>query len=134
MGNQTLSVPSILENNQTVQIVPNSFVYDGGEGEINVRSASAGAGASSSVHSEDAESQIGKCKYDVYLTPDVDARIATLKANIGSNTIQAIQRFADGTSTTLSWGNMSLVNAVEREASADGVVSLEFEGDSMSRQ
>ena len=134
MGNQTLSVPSILVNNQTWQIVPNSFVYDGGEGEINVRSASAGAGASSSVHSEDAESQIGKCKFDAYLVPGLDANIATLKENIGSNTVQAIQRFPTGDSTTLSWGNMSLVNAIEREASADGVVSLEFEGDPMSRQ
>lgn len=134
MGNKTLSVPSILVNNQTWQIVPNSFMYDGGEGETNVRSASGGGGSSSSVHSEDAESKIGKCKFDAYLLSNLDSQVAILKENTGANTVQALQRSNDGDSVTLSWANMSLVNNVEREASADGVVSLEFEGDPMSIQ
>jgi len=133
MGNQTLSVPSILVNNDPIAIVPNSFKYDGGEGEINVRSASAGGGLNESVHSVDAEGTIGKCSFDVYLKTDTDAFIADLKEKIGSNSIKALQRNTDGTSVTLSWDSMSLVNMVEREASADGTVSIEFEGDQMSR-
>jgi len=109
-------------------------MYDGGEGEINVRSASAGGGNSTSVHSQNAETQIGKCKFDVFLVPGLDSDIATWKENVGANSIQAIQRAGDGESVTLSWDNCSLVNAVEREASADGVTSLEFEGDRMSIQ
>lgn len=134
MGNRTLSVPTVIINNETYSIVPNSFMYDGGEGEINVRSASAGGGNSTSVHSQNAETQIGKCKFDVFLVPGLDSDIATWKENVGANSIQAIQRAGDGESVTLSWDNCSLVNAVEREASADGVTSLEFEGDRMSIQ
>lgn len=134
MGNITLSTPTIIINNETYQIVPNSFMYDGGEGEINVRSASAGGGASSSVHSRDAETQIGKCKFDAFLVPGLDADIATWKDQIGANSIRAIQRAGSGDAVTLSWDNMSLINPVEREASADGVTSLEFEGDAMSIQ
>ena len=133
-GNTTLSVPGIIVNNEPWAIVPNSFKYDGGEGEINVRTASSGGGSVESVHSQNAESQIGKCSFDVFLKAGTDSKIATLKGNVGSNSIEAIQRSAAGDSQTLSFNNMSLVNAVEREASADGVTSLEFEGDPMSIQ
>jgi hypothetical protein len=134
MGNQTLSTPAIQINNETYKIVPNSFVYDGGEGEINVRSASAGGGSTSSVHSQNAETQISMCKFDIYLVLGVDADIAEWKENIGANSIKALQRTASGESTTLSFDNMSLTAPIERQASADGVTSLEFKGDPMSNQ
>ena len=134
MGNKTLSVPTVIINNETIAIVPNSFTYDGGEGEINVRAASAGGGNTTSVHSQNAETQIGKCKFDIFLTPGVDRYIAVWKKNVGSNSIQVIQQAAGGDSVTLSFDNMSLMNAVERAASADGVTSLEWSGDRMSIQ
>lgn len=134
MGNVTLSVPAIVINNEPYKIVPNSFVYDGGEGEIKVRTASVGGGSVSSVHSQDAESKIGMCKFDVFLTPQTDRDIAAWKEGIGANSIQAVQKAGNGESITLSWDNMSLAAAVEREASADGVTSLEFQGDPMSIQ
>lgn len=134
MGNKTLSVPTVIVNNETLAIVPNSFTYDGGEGEINVRAASAGGGNTTSVHSQNAETQIGKCKFDIFLTPGVDQYIAQWKENIGSNSIQVIQRAPGGDSVTLSFDNMSLMNAVERNASADGVTSLEWSGDRMGIQ
>lgn len=134
MGNKTLSVPTVIINNETYSIVPNSFMYDGGEGEVTVRAASAGGGNTTSVHSQNAETQIGKTKFDVFLTPSLDADIATWKEQVGANSIQAIQRDINGESVTLSFDNMSLVNAVERAASADGVTSLEWEGDRMGIQ
>jgi hypothetical protein len=131
MGNITLSVPTVIINGETIKIVPNSFTYTGGEGDIKVRAASSGGNTSSSVHSQDAETQIGKAKFDVYLIDSLDARIAQWKENVGANTVQAVQGSESGESVTLSWDNMSLVNEVERDASADGVTSLEFEGDRM---
>lgn len=136
MGNKTLSVPTVIINNETISIVPNSFTYDGGEGEITVRAASAGGGNTTSVHSQNAETQISKCKFDLFLTPGIDQYIASWKENIGSNSIQVIQRApgGNGDSVTLSFDNMSLMNAVERQASADGVTSLEWMGDRMGIQ
>lgn len=131
---QTLSTPAVIINNETYKIVPNSFMYEGGEPEINVRNASAGSGQNSSVHSENVETAIGGCKFDIYLLQNVDRDIAFWKSRIGNNSIQAIQRNSDGTSTTLSFDNQSLVNKVEREASSDGVVSLEWSGDQMASQ
>ena len=135
MGNKTLSVPTVIINNETLAIVPNSFSYDGGEGEVTVRAASAGGGNTTSVHSQNAETQIGKCKFDIFLTPDTDSKIAIWKEAVGANQIQVIQRAdSSGDAVTLSFGNMSLMNAVERAASADGVTSLEWEGDRMGIQ
>jgi len=134
-GNTTLSVPGIIVNNEPWAIVPNSFKYDGGEGSTTVKSASTGGSNVESVHSENAEDKIGKCSFDIFLKAGTDAKIAVLKANIGANSIEAIQRApAGGDSQTLSFNNMSLCSPVEREASADGTTSLEFEGDPMSIQ
>jgi len=134
MGNIVLSTPTVIINNDTYKIVPNSFMYDGGEGETNVRAASSGGGNVESVHSIDAESKIGVCKFDIFLLPGVDKDIATWKENTGANSIQAVQKAGTGEAITLSWDHMSLGPAVEREASADGVTSLEFKGDPMSVQ
>lgn len=128
----TLSVPSVIVNNQTIAIVPNSFTYNGGEGEINVRAASGGGNTIESVHSVNAENKIGKCKFDVYLTPDVDSLIRSWKNQVGQNNIQFVQRLSGGGNMTRSMSRMSLTNDVERAASSDGVVSLEFAGDPMA--
>lgn len=128
----TLSVPSVIVNNETIAIVPNSFTYNGGEGEINVRSASGGGNTVESVHSVNAENKIGKCTFDVYLTPDMDSRIRSWKNQVGQNNIQFVQRISGGGNVTRSFSRMSLINEVERNASSDGVVSLEFAGDPMA--
>lgn len=131
---RTLTTPQVIVNNEVLAIVPNSLVYDGGEGEINVRSASGGGQNVESVHSANAEDRIGKVKFDLYLTSDLDSKIALWKDQIGTNSISFGERFANGDTVTRSFDRMSLMNSVERNASADGVVSVEFEGDPMSRQ
>lgn len=135
MAKNSLSVPSIIINNESLKIVPNSFKYDGGEGEISVRSASGGGRNSETVHSSNAETFIGKCTFEMFLTSDLDNKIATWKENIGNNNIQAFQRpIGGGDAVTLSWDGMSLINMIERAASSDGTVSLEFQGEPMSIQ
>lgn len=130
---QTLSVPAILINNTNYSIVPNTFMYDGGEGEINVRAASGGGNNITSVHSVNAETKLSTVKFSIFLNEGVDADIATWKEAVGANVIQAIQKTATG-SQTLSFDSMSLSTSVEREASADGVVALEWAGNPMAIQ
>ena len=131
---RALSVPQVNVNNVNIRIVPNSLRYDGGEGEINVRAASGGGNEIETVHTSNAETKIGKVIFDVYTTSDIDSAIAEWKADIGLNAISFSERFNDGSAITRSFDRMSLMNAVERQASADGVTSLEFEGDPMTIQ
>ena len=131
----SLSVPQVEINNENVRIVPNSLVYDAGEGEINVRSASGGGFNSETVASVNAETFIGKVMFDMYLLAGLDNQIRTWKTNIAGNTIKITQRaIGSATAETKTFPGMSLVNMVERNAGADTVVSLEFSGDPMVAQ
>lgn len=124
-----LSVPQIEVNGELVDIVPNSFTYNKGETEINVRSASTGNGGSTSIHTVDAETAISDVMFAVYPTSENDTRIAKWKRAVGANQIKAGQRILGGRDIVLTFPGMSLTNKPTREASADGTVELEFKGD-----
>lgn len=129
MARVALSVPEILVNDEKVAIVPNSFTYDKGEAEINVRSASSGNGASESVHTVNAETAISEPSFDLHVTNENDERIRQWKENIGGNTIKAVQRVPNGTDIVLTFPGQSLTNKPSRAASSDGTVTCEFKGD-----
>ena len=129
MSRVALSVPEILVNDEKVSIVPNSFTYNKGETEINVRAASTGNGGSESVHTVDAESAISEPMFSLHVTNENDDRIRDWKANVGGNVIKAIQRVPGGNDIVRTFPGCSLTNKPNREASADGTVALEFKGD-----
>ncbi|MCP4489027.1 MAG: hypothetical protein GY820_17195 [Gammaproteobacteria bacterium] len=131
MSLNPISVPQILINDDVWAIVPGTFVYDGGEIETTVRSVSTGNGQVVSVHTQNAEGAISKCSFDVVLDNGLDSRIATLKSNIGGNTIKAVQSNPNGDNFVRTFPGMSLGPRIDRNASADGVTSLEFSGDPM---
>lgn len=129
---QAISAPTLIINNDTIPIVPNSLKYDAGEGEINVRAASTGGGGVESIHTINAESKISKVMVDVYLTADMDKNILGWKNRIGTNSITFTQTIGATDFISRSFDEISLTNAVERDAGADGVTSLEFAGGQMS--
>ena len=129
MARVALSVPEILVNDEKISIVPNSFTYDKGEAEINVRASSTGNGASESVHTVNAETAISEPMFSVFVTNQSDDHIRSWKENIGNNVIKAIQRVPGGDDIVLTFPGQSLTNKPSREAAADGTVSLEFKGD-----
>lgn len=133
MGRTALSVPSLVINNVTIPIVPNSLKYDGGEGEINVRTASAGGEQVDIITTVNAENKIGMVMFDVFTTTDLDTKIADWKTRIGANTVQFNQNIG-GLPNARSFDNMSITDGVERDASADGVTSIKFMGGQMVAQ
>jgi hypothetical protein len=132
MSKIAITAPSVSINNETILIVPNTFVYDGGEGEISVRAASAGGSRAESVHGINAETMISKVTFELFPTADLDAKIRRWKRQIASNVIQVTQTLPNGDSIARTFQHMSLMNPIERNASADGTVSLEWSGDPMS--
>lgn len=124
----TLSVPGISVNNVPIGIVPNTFKFKLGKGAIKVRSKSTGGGASKSVHTEDAEDKIGKMSWAMFNDTETQEFVSGWKAGIGTNFISGQQ---PGT-PPLSGGSMSMVNDPDFEASAEGTVVIEFEGDPLS--
>ena len=126
----TLSVPTIKVNNDVVAIVPNSFKYKTGAGDVKVRAASAGGGNAVAVHSQDAETMIGSCEFKLYNTIDKTELISDWQALVGSNTVEALQRGINGEKDfVLPFRHMSVVTDPDIEASADGSILVQMAGD-----
>lgn len=128
MAFKAIATPEVIVNGDKIAIVPNSLSYNAGEGEINVRAASSGGGISESVHTVDAEAQVGMVKFQMFNTPELDGQIANWKQSIGENAISFAEQIG-GEQFIRQAPGMSLVNAVEREIGADGTTELEFQGD-----
>ena len=130
-GEQRISVPSLIINNETLAIVPGSLVYKGGTLKTVVKSLSVGGGKVKSVHSIDAEGAVGMVKFKLALTTDVDGKIIDWAANTADNGISFVQKIGTKNAKR-TFTNMSLVEDPERTTGAEGEVELEFQGDQMS--
>lgn len=131
MAYKAISVPALRVNDDLIKVVPNSVSYDGGEVEISVRAASAGSGNSETVHAENAETAISMVKFSVFIDNDIDGKIRDWKANVAGNVIKMDQANVNGAAFIRVFPGQSLINKIERNPSADGVVELEFSGDAM---
>jgi hypothetical protein len=121
--------PTVRVNDVTISIVPNTANSVGGRGEVNVRAASAGGNAITTVHTSNAETKIGKMTFDVYVTVENERNIVEWQSNIGRNTVSMIENFSDGSTASETLVNASLMNDPEKQKTSDGVISLEFAGD-----
>lgn len=127
---QTLSVPSVKVNNDTLGIVPNTFKFKSGDGEVNVRAASTGGGNAVSVHSQNAETMFSTVSFSLYLTSDNMQKIRDWKALVNGLTVQAMQTIGNS-DFSMAIKGASLITDPDFNASSDGVIELEFAGDKL---
>lgn len=127
----TLSVPAIRVNNDLIAIVPNSFKYKSGDGEIKVRAGSTGGGGAKAVHSQDAEMMYSSVVFRIFPTINNIEILRTWKAGIAANTIDVLQ---EGVSKdlALAFKNMSLTNDPDVEGGADTDIEMMFAGDKLA--
>ncbi len=133
MSIQALSVPTIQVNNDTIGLVPNTFKYVSGDGDVNVRSASTGGGNAISVHTQDAETMFSKIMFSIYATTDNLSKIRDWKANVAANTINAVQRNVGGKDFSVAFIGVSMTNDPDINAAADGVIEIEMAGDKIQQ-
>ena len=119
------SNPQITINNNPVAIKPNSFKYKAGKGEVKVRATATGGGSSVSIHTVDTATRVSTFEFALAVTDDNRGNASTWKDNIGANTCLASQT---GLKPVVGI-NMSLTNEPDFEASADGWVTVTFQGD-----
>ena len=130
MAKKRMTVPAVRINNETWGIIPNTLVYNAGEGEIKVEAISIGGGKSETVHGQDITTAIGMVKFDVATTDDLDAKIRELKQAIAENGVSFLEKIGSQI-VKRTFTGMSLANSVERAVGSDGKTSLEFQGDPM---
>lgn len=124
-----ISDPSVLINNVAVAIVPNSCVYDEGLGEQEVLVQSAGGGQLQQVFANDVSTNLGMVKFSLQATKQNIDLARSWKANQNRNVVTITAANTDGT-LTRSFTNAAICNAYEVPLSSDGVIELEFKGDS----
>jgi hypothetical protein len=118
---EQISDPSVVVNDITVNVVPNSVSYKSGKGEKSVKVQSAGNGLVSVVNSTNVETKKGMVKFSVYSTEQAIALKELWQSNGGGNVIEL-----GSVNLTMSQGTM--VNDPEITLSDDGKVELEFQG------
>jgi hypothetical protein len=123
MASIAITTPSVIINNVTIAILPNSLNYTEGFGEQSMRTQSAGGGSVDVVYSDNAESKMSSVNFDMINTAENIALARSWKANLNQNAISVV---APGFSRNFS--NMALVSDYSVELSADGKISLEFMG------
>ena len=126
----TLSVPAIRINNDLIAIVPNSFKYKSGDGDIKVRAGSTGGGGAKAVHSQDAETMFSTVVFRVFPTINNIEIMRIWKSGIAANTIDVLQE-GETKDLTLAFKNMSLTNDPDIEGGADTDVEMMFAGDKL---
>lgn len=128
MAEQAFSNPTISVNDETVAIIPNTLMTKNGHGETKVRAVSTGGGGGGTVHTVDAESRFSVVKFDLPNTAANAEKVRQWKSAIGTNTVSFFERVG-GDVVERTFTGQSIVNDPEFEASADGKVSIEFNGD-----
>jgi len=116
-----LFAPTVVINNVSVGIKPNSFSYKEGFGERNVRVSSAGGGQTSQIISENIETQIGSCKFTLFSTVENVNLIRKWLANRDANAIEVVE--GDFTRT---FQKAIITNDPDTSLGVDGEVEIEF--------
>lgn len=119
---KSLSNPTVVVNNNTIAIVPNSLIYKTGSGDKTVRPQSAGGDAVEPVITEDAETKKSMVKFKLYNTKTNLNFVKVWGASF-SNTIEISED-----DVTESFSEMVITAEPERNIGADGDLELEFEG------
>jgi hypothetical protein len=119
-----LATPTVVINDNTIEIVPNSLKYKLGSGDINIRTQQAGSTVTAVVN-EDAETKLSMVGFSVIMTAKADSNVqAWLDARVnGGVTID----FFDG-GIGHSFRAMVLVSEPERSTGSEGVIELDFQG------
>jgi hypothetical protein len=127
MSSFTLARPSVVINNTSVLVVPNSVSYTSGLGEQNVRTQSAGGGATDLVISQNVETNMSSFKMSMFPTPENIAVARAIKSNAGLNVIDIVDNEATPPFTK-TIQTATLINDYEVNLGADTTIDLEFMG------
>jgi hypothetical protein len=124
-----IATPSIVVNNQVINIVPNSCSFTEGYGEQSMRVQSAGGGVVSQVYSNNVEARLSSLKFKLYATADNIALALSWKQNLNNNAISLTGQTSTNTYISRVFNNAAILNDYEVNAQTDGNLDIEFKSD-----
>ena len=123
MSFRTLSNPSVVIQNETIAIIPNSLSFKIGSGDKEVKAQSAGGGSIEVVVSENAETMISMVKFKLFNTAGNLQRVKDWSV-LFSETIT----LSDPNGINESFRDMVVTTEPERSIGADGDLEIEWKG------
>lgn len=124
-----LSDPTIVINNLSIAIKPNSVSYTEGFGEMQVRVQSAGGGATQSVYAQDVSTRLSMIKFAMESTETNIGLVRTWKSNSSQGILNTIRIVDRATGFTRSFQSAVIENEPEIALGVDSEISLEWKGD-----
>lgn len=113
-------------NNEQIAYTADSLKFSLGKGEASMRSATAGGDQVDVIFSQDLSSLVGKVSFAMPATEENIAYVRKTKNNRNQNVVELVG--ATGSSFTVTFGGMAIVNDPEYNLSSDGNIDLEFHG------
>jgi hypothetical protein len=126
-----ISNPEIVINGQPVPIVPNSFSYDEGEPEKNVRAAVIGDSVTQEF-SKNQEEAFSNFKFSMYPSADNLDLIRTWEKADNTNTVTSTAgEVVSGVEKTWrrTFKNASISNKVDKPVGFDAVIEINWKSD-----
>ena len=119
-----ITTPTITVNNETIFIVPGSFIYNEGLGEQTVRVQSSGGGSVQNIASQNVEMRKTTVKFSMINDQINISNARKWKIRFQSNAISATDVLEDFTKT---FKLAVLTNNYDVPLGPDGVIELEFD-------
>lgn len=120
LNNAILTVDDI-----NVKVVPNSVAYNDGDGEVTLRTQTAGATVEV-IDTINAETQISMCKFTLLSTPENADLVRVWSRSQDPHTITLAVR---GSDFTRSFRNMRVTNNPDVAVGHDANIEIEFKGE-----
>ncbi len=120
---------SIIVNDNTIGVLPNTVKYTEGFGEDNIRVVSVGGGATEQVYSEDLESNFSMISFDMLPTIPNVKLARSWKTNTNQNVVILQVENADG-DLTRTFKSAALTANYEVNIGNDAAITIEFRSNS----
>lgn len=124
-----LSAPTVIVNNVTIPIKPNSLNFTYGLGENQVRVQSGGGGTLQAVYANDVSTRLSMIQWEMESTIANTELLREWKQNSASGITNNIRVIDQTTGETFSFNNCVIENDPEINFGVDGMFSLEWKGD-----
>lgn len=123
-----LSDASLLINNEVVPYVPNTLAFTEGFGEQTVRAAVIGNGKVEQVYSRNAETAVGRVKFELHTTPDNVKLARQWKSRGNRNVVQIVGITDDGEEITRTFSASAVTNDYEVQIGSETTIEIEIMG------
>ena len=116
---------TVIVNNETVGVIPNSVMYTEGLGEQKQRAVSIGGGKTEQVFSNDLETNFSLISFDLPSTVENIKLARTWKVNGNANVVQVTAQNADG-NVIRTFTGAALTANYEVGIGVDANIPIEF--------